>query len=312
MVVHPDDDDVVRVVGEGRRKCAGLEAEAAHQPDRHAAGAEVALDDRDLGEPVARDRVAVLDGRLGDERLGHDLVGDHADHAGLAAFPRDREVAGGNVAHPHRVLHPLGHLGPVDLSDWTPALEHGLRHERLEVREQEQVGLETRRDRAEVTQAVPGRRVQRREHERVLGGDPGGDRVAHHRVDVTVLGDVLGLAVVRAERDPLGAELLHERQQRLQVPRGRGFADQQPHPGSEALAPLLGRRGLVVGVDPGRGVGVQRFLEDARRVAVDVLGAGEPQLGQLVLVAGDDAGEVHHLGEPDHTPAAEQALEVAG
>ena len=33
--------------------------------------------------------------------------------------------------------------------------------------------------------------------------------------------------------------------------------------------------------------------------------------GQLVRVAGDDAGEVHHLGEADHAAATQQALEVA-
>jgi hypothetical protein len=39
-------------------------------------------------------------------------------------------------------------------------------------------------------------------HERVLGCDAVGHRVADERVDVTVGRDVLGLAVVGAERHP--------------------------------------------------------------------------------------------------------------
>ena len=102
-----------------------------------------------------------------------------------------------------------------------------------------------------------------------------------------------------------------EREQRLEVARDRRLADQQPHARAEPLAPLLDRRRLVVGADAGRGVGVQRLAEHAWRVAVDVLGARERELLELARVAGDDAGEVHHLREPDHAAAPEQSLEVA-
>jgi hypothetical protein len=87
---------------------------------------------------------------------------------------------------------------------------------------------------------------------------------------VALVGDVLGLAVVRAERDPRRAVLLHEREQVAQVARARGLADQQPHSGAEALASFLDRSCLVVRADPGRGVGVQTLAEEAGRVAVDV------------------------------------------
>ena len=46
-------------------------------------------------------------------------------------------------------------------------------------------------------------------------------------------------------------------------------------------------------------------------MAVDVRGSGELELDQLALVSGDDAGEVHHLGQPEHPAAAEEALEIA-
>ena len=59
-VVHADDDDVVRVVGDRGRDRAALQSEAAHEAESHAAGAEVPLDDRDLREVLRRigDRLA--------------------------------------------------------------------------------------------------------------------------------------------------------------------------------------------------------------------------------------------------------------
>ena len=92
------------------------------------------------------------------------------------------------------------------------------------------------------------------------GAMPARDRLAHHPVDVAVVGDVLRVAVVGAERDPAGPVLLDEREQGVQVARHRRLADQQPHPGAQALAALLDRERLVVGADPGGGVGLQRRL----------------------------------------------------
>ena len=223
--------------------------------------------------------------------------------------PRDAEDLRPERSDANRVLHPLRDLGARDLADGPAALEHERRDEELEVGQQEQVGLAAGRDRAEVIEPVVGRRIVRGEDERVDRVDPVRDGVADDRVHVPVDCDVLGLAVVGAERHPVRAELLHERDQRLEVPRGRRLADQQPHPGPQPLASLLGRGRLVVGADTRRRVRLEVAPEDARRVAVDV--CGESELRELVLVAGDDAGEVHHLGEPDHAPAAEQRVEVA-
>ena len=124
------------------------------------------------------------------------------------------------------------------------------------------------------------------------------------------LGDVLGLAVVGAEREAVRPELGDERRKRLEVSRGGRLPDQHPHPRAQALAALLGRVALVVGADPGGGIGLQAGPEEAGRVPVHVRRL-EPELVELVRVAGDDAGVVHHLGEPDHAPAAEESLQVA-
>ena len=105
------------------------------------------------------------------------------------------------------MLHPLRNLGPRDLADRPPRLEHGLGLEAHEVRQDEQVGLVTGCDRAHAPQAMPDGRVPGCEHDRVLGCDARGDRLPHHAVDVAVRGDVLGVAVVGAERDVGGSEL---------------------------------------------------------------------------------------------------------
>ncbi len=129
---------------------------------------------------------------------------------------------------------------------------------------------------------------------------------------MALLGDVLGLAVVGAEGHALRPVLLHERHERAQVARRGGLADQQPHPRAEALAPLLDRGRLVVGADAGRGVRLQILAQHAGSMAVHVGRQLEPELLELVRVAVDDAGEVHHLGEPEHAAAAQEPLQVAG
>ena len=192
-----------------------------------------------------------------------------------------------------------------------PALEDDVRHEADEVGQEQQVGLVPGRDGAEMPEAVPQRRVERRHHERVLGCGAHPHRFAHHPVDVAVVGDVVGVAVVGAERDPVRAVLERERQERLEVACHRRLADEEPHPRPQPLASLLRGEALVVGADPGRGIRLQALAEQPGRVAVDVLGALERELAELRRKAGDDAGEVHHLREPEHPVPPHQRLEVA-
>ena len=170
----------------------------------------------------------------------------------------------------------------------------------------------SRRDGAEVPEPVPLGGIERGHHDRVLGRDAGGDRLADHAVDVPVLRDVLGVAVVGAEGDPTRAVLGRERKERLQVPRHRRLANQQPHTGAEPLTALVGRQALVIGANPGGRVGLQSLADEAGRVAVDMLGAFEPELLELGRQAADDARKVHHLRQAEHPVAAHQGLEIAG
>ena len=247
--------------------------------------------------------------RLVDERVGDDLARHDADHARAAAAPRHAEHLRAEGADPNGMAYPVGHFGLGDLRRRPSALQHGVGHERLEIGEDEEIGAVARGDRAEVLQAVPGRGAVRCADERVFGRDSERDGVAHHRVDVAVVRDVLRLAVVGAERDPPRPVFGKQRQKRLQVAGSRALADQEPHACAQPFAAFLDGVRLVVGADPGGGVRHQGATAHAGGVAVDVL--RECELCELGRRAADDTGEVHHLGEPDHAPPAEQRREVA-
>ena len=149
VVVHADDDDVVRVVRDGRGERAALRARSREtKPSPIRPVAEVALDDGDLREVAlgVGDRVPVLDERLAHERLGHDLVRDEPDHAqrspplhGIA------KSAGATRRDAHGLSHPLGHLDARDRPrSGGPRFSTISGAKRLEVGQDEQVGLSSR------------------------------------------------------------------------------------------------------------------------------------------------------------------------
>ena len=63
---------------------------------------------------------------------------------------------------------------------------------------------------------------------------------------------------------------------------------------------------------PAADVRLELLPQQPGRMPVDVCRALELELGELVRQPLDDAGEVHHLGEPEDTPPPHQRLEVAG
>ena len=209
-----------------RAESTSGESEAVHEAEADPTGTEVALDDCDLCQVAfgVGDRLAVSYGRLFEEGLRDNLVGDEADHAGLdSPAPVDPEAVDADGTDPHRVLDPLRHLGARNLLDPAAALQHELGPEALELRQQQRVGLVAGGQRAQMVESVPERRVQGCEHQRVLGADPGCDGVPDHAVDVAVFGDVVGVLVVRAEGDPRGSELHDQGQERPQIPGHRSL-----------------------------------------------------------------------------------------
>ena len=254
--------------------------------------------------------VAVDDERLALQRLRDDLIADEPDRASCAALPWDREVGGRDRLHPDRLAHPVGHVPERRVLERATALQHRVGHESLQVGKQEEVGDVSGGEGAMPVEPMPDGGMERGHQERVRRLDPGGDGVSHHPVDVPPVDDVLGVPVVGAERDPAGTVLLDEREERRQVSRHGRLAHQEPHACPKPLPPFLDGEHLVVRPDPRGRVRLQLLPEDAGRVTVHVGRTVQRELVELGRVAGDDAREVHHLGEPDHPPPAHQRLEI--
>ena len=290
-----------------------LEPRSTDEPEPDPARPEMALDGGDLDEVLGgvRDRGSARGRELQREQLGDHLIGDEPDHASRSPGPGNPEVVARDGLDANRVLHPLGHFGPLDLVDRLARLEDDVRLEANEVGQHEQIGPVPGCDRAEAPEAMPLGRVVRGEDDGVLGSDSRGDRLSHHAVDVPRRCDVLGVAVVCAEGDVAGTELGDERQERLQIPRHRRLPDEEPHSRSQPFAAFLRGERLVVRADARRRVRVQLLSQHPGRVPVDVRPSCELELGELGLVTRDDAREVHHLREPEDSATAEEALEIA-
>ena len=315
LVGHAHHHDVVGVVRVARRQRSRLQPEPLGEPEPDPPGVVVPLDHRELREVAARvgARLAVAPQRFADEGAGHDRARVDADHAD-GPVGLDREVGRLERPHVHALAHPAGHRrrrdrrGPPALGDEPSPLPHALGAERHEVRHRDDVGEVPGRHGAVLVEPVVPGRVERGHDDGVRRRTAERHGLADHVVDVSVLLEVVRLTVVRAEqavRDPV---LEHQGEEGLEVPRRRALADHDPHPQAALLERLLVRRAFVVAADPGREVRVQRGAREAGGVTVDVAVAGRGDLGDRVLVPGDDRGVVHHLGQADRPRLRPQQL----
>ena len=221
-------------MGDAGRERAAPQTRACDEPEPDAPGGKVALDHRDLREVPSRtgDRLTAFDGRLALQRLRDDLILDETDRPQRAAGPRDREVVRRERCDPDGLAHPVGDPRARDVLDGQTPLQHRRRLEALEVGENEQVAHVPGRNGAVAGEPVPERGVMGCHEHSILGRDACGNGLPNHAVHVSFVRDVLGIAVVRAERDPGRPVLLDERQECMQVARHRRLADEQPHAGA--------------------------------------------------------------------------------
>ena len=153
--------------------------------------------------------------------------------------------------------------------------------------------------------------LQRGHDQRVDLADPGLDGQLHAVVEMARRRAGVGLAVVAAQGDVVGAVGQHGGDEVAQVLAGRSLADEDPHPLAPLLLGLVQLGALVVRFHAGGQVGVEGAAQDARRVTVDpTTASGGGDAGQHLGVAGDDAGEVHDLGHADGGVLVEQGGHV--
>ena len=259
LLVRADDDDVVAVVRDGRRHRAGLEAVALDVADADVVRVLVTLNDGNLEN-------VILDADLfGIACVGRDdLAGHHAEHGARAVFDK---VAGGKVRDVERLVRALDEVR-IDLGRFKRcdalSVEHQLALlvdledvEVIEIVDHDKVREEARRDRAAVVEQEIARGM-------VAGAFDGNDRVdarldgtAHDVVDVSLFEQIVRVLVVRAEH-AVGVVLRREqREQRVEVARGRALADHDVLSALELGDGVLDGAALVVGIDAGGDVGIQ-------------------------------------------------------
>ena len=261
--------------------CAIVEASAprpqpepAHEPEADPARAEVALDHGDLREVALR--------------IGDDLAVD--DRRLLHAAPRSRSGRGRCRSRARR-RRSTGARSRRAATCWTrtvcltqsgtsgrwisptgrPRLSTSSGTKRSRSGRSEQVGLVAGRDRAEVRQPVPDRGLCEAMTSASSGGMP--SATASRTIELTWPSSAMCSGSRSSVQNAIrvGPNSRDERHQRHAGCARRRLADQQPHAGAQPLPALLDRVRLVVGADPGRGVGVEGIAEHAGRVAVDVL-----------------------------------------
>ena len=136
------------------------------------------------------------------------------------------------------------------------------------------------------------------------------DGLAHHGVQVAVVEEVPGRAVVHHQQAAGVGVVGHQGQELLQVLLGRALADHEAHAAAQLVAALLQAGRLVVGAGAGGQVGVEALARQAGGVAVDEPVADHAGLVQAVGVAGEDAGEVHQLAQAQGVGPAQGAGDV--
>ncbi len=205
--------------------------------------------------------------------------------------------------------HRLGQLGGVGLGggeQWlalfghrVPPVEHSIYGQAGQVVEDDDIGkvaggYRPQPVQPEVLGGVDGRHLNRPHRVQPLAY-----RQAHHGVYIPVLEQVGAAAVVHHEQAPLIVVIGDQGQQGVQVLLRGALPYHNIHPPLQLLLRLLQDGALVVGAYAGGDVGVQVFTPHPGGMAVDDPAPGELQLAQHILVAAEDAGEVHHLPQPN-------------
>ena len=246
VVAHPDDDDVVRVVRDRRGERAAPEAEARA---RSRAPIRPVPRWRSTTAIFARSRSGsataspAAHGRLLDERLGDDLARDEPDHARAAAAPRDRGRPRARArrrapcAAPSRAPRRAGSRRPAARPSararGRSARGRGAAAGRPGSRARSRRGARARATSAGLSVAQTSASS---------GGIP--NATASRTIALMWPSSAMCSGSRSSVQNAIrcGPYSREQRQQRVQVPRRRRLADQQPHPGAQPLAALLDGR----------------------------------------------------------------------
>ena len=282
-------------------------------------GAVVAVEDGHLEHVVVGVclELAVDHGNLDDDVLRDRRAADAADcaHAGAAVgeVDRDLEVRRREVAADvHGVGHEVGPAVEVQAKERAPLARHevavdhdGLGDKALQIGENDEVGALAGRHAAHVcvdAEHLGG--VDGRELERRHGVGAGGDARAQGAVHAALGDERVRVVVVGAQHDQARVDARGEDLRQVAGKRepGGAVAGLDVHAHAELGHDVVGRDGLVARADAGGDVGVEAAVGLGDGVVTGHALAGLEGLGHLVLgvlLAAEDAREVHHLAEAD-------------
>ena len=273
-VVHADDADVVAVVADRRGDGAARQPETLDETAPDIAVYAVPGDHGDLGDVLAAIGLTLPapDRQVELEMLGDDLAWDHADDRGGRPAGH-AEIVGGDERRLHAVEADrldCRTRGEQRFVDGATAGDDGGDGAGLEIVEEDDVGAPAGRDHAAVAETEGGGGAQGRgtidRERRRAAPDEGAD----HAVEMALLGDVEGIAIVGAKSEERRRLEVKERLQGSEVFRHGALADQNGHALADLLERLLGARRLVVGADAGGKIAVELVSPDERRMAVDM------------------------------------------
>ena len=291
-------------MGDGGRDGAGLETVALDVADADVIGVLMTLDHRDL-EDILLDADLAGIACVG----GDDLAGDHAEHAAGTVF---HKVLRFQVCNMERLMRALDKMR-IDL--WRLERGDGLAviHAHaflIDLKNVEVVKVvddnEVRKEAGCDGAAVVEQEVARGMVGRALDGndriDARLDGALDDIVNMTLFQQVVGVLVVRAEH-AVGVILRREqRQQRIKIAGGCALADHDILSSLQLGKGIAQIGALMVGVDAGGNVGVERVAGQSGRMTVDllVMRLRSDNFFDHLLIAGEHAVGVHHLGKALH------------
>jgi hypothetical protein len=124
------------------------------------------------------------------------------------------------------------------------------------------------------------------------------------------LRDLQWIAVVGAEGEEGGCIGVEQRRNRVQVRAQRAFADEDRHSLLKLLQRLFRGRRLVLGADAGGQIAIEIAAGKHRRMTVDVAAGECRELVERCWLLGQQAREIHELGEPDDLRVRSQRREI--
>ena len=163
------------------------------------------------------------------------------------------------------------------------------------------IRLITRRQRADLLQSVALGNVQRRHGNQVFRFITERHTDIYQIVDAALLNQIVRVPVIGTQAKPPVIRFVQHRKQIHQIMGRAAFPQEHIHAPFNFLQRFRRRNTFMFRRNPGSNIGIQVFAGNARRMSVHLLLVEQLQLIHFSLQLGQNAGEIHHFRQPQHT-----------